>query len=257
MDDVVSPRLNFNKMNARTKTLFHFTKSLEILQKILKEGFWPQYSLEDTAWIANNIPSRLAWPMVSFCDIPISRLDEHTDSYGYYGVGLSRKRWKSTGLNPVLYISPNSALRQFLAELISQTLTNPVPRTKTLGMYLLGHCKPLVGDVSNNLKDFYSECEWRYIPWVEGADGQNKYGFFLTESDFRDENKRREANAERRLDRMLEFVPADVRYLLVKTPDDAHKLVRFIESQMNHYDDFARDVLKTRILVWEDISSDL
>jgi hypothetical protein len=34
-------------MNARTKTLFHFTKSLDVLLRILEEGFWPQYSLED------------------------------------------------------------------------------------------------------------------------------------------------------------------------------------------------------------------
>jgi len=34
-------------MNTRTKTLFHFTTSFNVLLKILQEGFWPQYSLED------------------------------------------------------------------------------------------------------------------------------------------------------------------------------------------------------------------
>ena len=105
------------RMNARTKTLFHFTKSLDILLRILEEGFWPHYSLEDISWLNGPVP-RLAWPIVSFCDIPISRLHEHTNFYGNYGIGLCRERWRATGLNPLLYVSSDSIVKESLRELL-------------------------------------------------------------------------------------------------------------------------------------------
>src|SRR6266487_3729891 len=95
-------------MNARTKTLFHFTRTLDNLMSILKEGFWPQYSLEDISWIEGGVP-RLAWPMVSFCDMPISRLREHTAFYGNFGIGLCREQWRDTGLNRFCMFHPTQS----------------------------------------------------------------------------------------------------------------------------------------------------
>jgi hypothetical protein len=123
-------------MNARTKTLFHFTKSLDVLLRILEEGFWPRYWLEDITWLDGGVP-RLAWPMVSFCDIPISRLREHTEFYGNYGIGLVREQWQATGLNPVLYVTPDSMLKDLLRELLLAVRKNPDPRVKTAAMVVL------------------------------------------------------------------------------------------------------------------------
>jgi hypothetical protein len=246
-------------MNARTKTLFHFTgkrNGINDLLHILEEGFWPQYSLEDITWIGGGLPPRLAWPMVSFCDIPISRLQKHTESYGNYGVGLCRERWRATGLNPVFYISPGSIVRDLLRELLLETREHPDPRIRTAGMVTIGNCKPLEDEKGS--RDFYSECEWRFIPWVEGVGGENKYGFFLTEEEFHNEAIRKEANNERRKDRMLEFEPDEVRYLLVKSQEDVPALVRFIDStpKLTPYSNLARDMLKTRIIVLNDFSCD-
>ena len=44
-------------MNARTKTLFHFTRTLDNLMLILQEGFWSQYSLEDMKEMENGTDS--------------------------------------------------------------------------------------------------------------------------------------------------------------------------------------------------------
>jgi hypothetical protein len=243
-------------MNARTRTLFHFTKTLDNLLCILKEGFWPRYCLEDITWLDCET-QRLAWPMVSFCDIPISRLREHTDFYGDYGVGLCRERWTATGLNPLLYVSSDSILRDLLRELLLDVRKNPNPRIKTAAMVVLATCKPLTGVMevkgTKREKDFYSECEWRFLPWVE----EGKYGFFMREDQFRNEQLLKEANEERRKDRMLDFQPDDVRYLLVKTPEDVHKLVSFINTEMADYSPTALDVLKTRIIMLDDIACDL
>src|SRR3954452_24120364 len=98
-------------MNPRTQTLFHFTRSLDTLLRILREGFWPQYCLEDVRWLGDGSTQWRAWPMVSFCVIPISRLDEYTEFRGGYGIGVYREHWESAGLNPVLYVSPDSTVR--------------------------------------------------------------------------------------------------------------------------------------------------
>jgi hypothetical protein len=170
-------------MKARTRTLFHFTKSLETVMRILQEGFWPKYSLEDTSWIDPRVP-RLAWPMVSFCDIPISRLCEHTDFYGSYGIGLCRQQWKAYGLNPLLYVSPDSMLIRELRELLLAATSNSNRRIRTCANVLLAHCKSLAGFAERNgqrcPKDFYAECEWRFLPWVEGDGGENKFGFWAS-----------------------------------------------------------------------------
>jgi hypothetical protein len=245
-------------MNARTKTLFHFTKRLDRLLRILQEGFWPQYSLEDVAWLDGGV-ARLAWPMVSFCDIPISRVREHTEFYGSYGIGLCRERWRATGLNPLLYVSPGSILRDSLKELLLEVRKNPDPRSKTNAMIVLAHCKPLEGltEVNGEIrkKDFYSECESRFTPWVEGGGGW-KHGFLMEEQEFRDKQALEEANDERRNDRMLKFVPADVRYLLVKSVEDVPQLVRCINTELASYSPDVLDVLKTRITVLDEICSD-
>src|SRR5690349_4482410 len=121
-------------MTPRTKTLFHFTSTLDTLLRILREGFWPQYCLEDVRWLGDKSTNWLAWPMVSFCDIPISRLHEHTEFYGCYGIGLYRAHWEITGLNPVLYVSQESNLRKFLHELILDTKKHNDEKIKTAGM---------------------------------------------------------------------------------------------------------------------------
>src|SRR5436190_12611982 len=105
-------------MNPRTQTLFHFTDSLDTLLRILREGFWPQYCLEDVRWLGDKSTQWLAWPMVSFCDIPISRLHEHTEIYGCYCIGVYRSNWSATGLKQALYASQDSTTRTFRPDLI-------------------------------------------------------------------------------------------------------------------------------------------
>ena len=224
--------------------------------RILEEGFWPQYCLEDITWLESpNKISKMACPMVCFCDIPISRLHQHTTTYGNYGIGLCRNEWSEHDLNPVFYISPYSKVRALLGELLIETGKNPNPRSRTLGMVTLANCKPLTDKISG--KDFYSECEWRFLPWVEGVGDKNKFGFLMDEKSFRDDKIRNEANVERRNDRMLLFRPEHVRYLLVSVKEDVPKLVNFIDTKMSGCTRLELDLLKTRIIVFDEISGDL
>ena len=70
-------------------TLFHFTKTIDNIRNILTDTFSPRYCLEHLAFMASeNID--LAIPMVCFCDIPLSQIIDHVDTYGEYAIGLNK-----------------------------------------------------------------------------------------------------------------------------------------------------------------------
>jgi hypothetical protein len=107
-------------MRPRSQSLFHFTNQAESLFDILKAGFWPKYCLEDIGWQNFEKFDYIAFPMVCFCDIPLSRIAEHTGYYGSYGIGLKKEWAEKNALNPVLYIS-------------SPCEDSPMPSPDTLG----------------------------------------------------------------------------------------------------------------------------
>src|SRR5690242_19523216 len=99
-------------------SLFHFTRSLDALHGILVHGFRPRYCLESIGWAQTPL-THVAFPMVCFCDLPISKLANHVDYYGGgYGVGLTREWALKWGLNPVVYVNPGNALPQILRHLV-------------------------------------------------------------------------------------------------------------------------------------------
>lgn len=202
--------------------------------------------------------------MVSFCDIPISRLHEHTEFYGCYGVGLYRERWMANGVNPIFYVSPDSIVKPSLAEMLAKEREHFDWRSRTNAIVVLAHCKPLKGLQKTNgemrEKDFYAECEWRFIQWVDAFDEQNKHGFSLTEAQFNNPKVKEEANNERRTN-LLEIVPADITHLIVKSVEDAYELVRFLDeeywrSENARCPDDILFVLKSRVLVLDDVLHD-
>jgi hypothetical protein len=82
--------------------IFHYTKSLQSLTGILKNGFVPSYCLE-------RINKELAYyiPMVSFCNIPLSDVGDYI-FYGRYGIGLSLDWAMTNRISPVAYVHENT-----------------------------------------------------------------------------------------------------------------------------------------------------
>ncbi len=85
-------------------TLFHFTKKEEALLSILRSKFFNvSYAREFIEGPGSN--RSFAIPMVSFCDIRLSQLSEHTENYGTFGLGLTKEWAEKNNLNPVIYMS--------------------------------------------------------------------------------------------------------------------------------------------------------
>ena len=72
-----------------TNSLFHFTEK-EHLLNILENNFLPRYSIENFS-NSKNQEILIGFPMVCFCDIPLSQILDHINTYGKYGIGLFKK----------------------------------------------------------------------------------------------------------------------------------------------------------------------
>jgi len=246
--------------NSNSNSLFHFTKSSDILQNILKNGFLPRYSLEDATWSGLTTLEFVAFPMVCFCDIPLERINEHVGFYGSYGLGLSREWAIRNGLNPIFYLSKSSSLgSNFLSSLKAAVVadkTKPKDNHTTPQLHIImAHMKPLSGTMvvagKPVNKDFYHESEWRFVPNI------NDVPLAISQTTYNKETKMGELNNALESKAMLAFTPEDVRYIFVKGDADIPPLVDFMNSQLSHISVASMKILMTRITSLEHIAKDI
>lgn len=182
-----------------SSSLIHFTDRLEYLKGILKDGFRFSYCREEypkalvnniknmgkAGFIPNNccpdkdIYNNVLIPMVSFCDIPLTRSNVHAQKYGYYGVGIDRElaRYIYPQLMPVQYMS-SERFRLALNE-ISVIFTE----SENINRQINDSVKLIIGTtkVYSTLRKerdvlCYEEREWRVI---HSDNGMTKWGWGL------------------------------------------------------------------------------
>ncbi|ASJ38397.1 abortive infection system antitoxin AbiGi family protein [Vibrio vulnificus] len=200
-------------MKPRSDNLFHFTKSIDVLESILKTGFYARYCLEDIRWLNSDEDDFIAFPMVCFCDIPLSRATEHTAFYGSYGLGLTKDWGMRNNLNPVVYGTGSGLVRDaihYFAELCRENKDGAVMH----GSNLVKLSKPLSGEmqIGESLveKDFYQENEWRFVSSSENEEEM------LRQSDFLENREQHNKNAQVH---NLKFSPSDIKYIPVIIED--------------------------------------
>lgn len=230
----------------RTQSLFHFTKNRDVLFSILEHGFWPHYSYEDIAWVSGTL--FFGRSMVCFCDIALPKLENHTSFYGKFGIGMKKDWGIDNGLNPLMYVSGKSEV----CGAIQALFANPHPEvedSKRNILNTLAYMKPLKGKmkVGDEVieKDFYEECEWRYVE-------TDIAGIFPSE----DPNQLAIENANAN-NYSLKFKPEDIRYLLVESEQDVTPLIDFINSKLIHFSNNELKILTTKIIVLDDLKADI
>ncbi|MBJ6136394.1 abortive infection system antitoxin AbiGi family protein [Marinobacter litoralis] len=245
-------------MNPKSHTLFHFTKSSETLKLVLKNGFWPRYCLEDVSWLGLKKYDFIAYPMVCFCDIPLSRVDEHVKFYGEFGLGLTNEWALSNGLNPVHYVSQNNRIPSVYKELtriVGLGEEDSSEKGRELIRHLLAHTKPVEGNmvVASELleKEFHQESEWRYI-----ANHKDVLDH-LSRSSFESEDKLEENNNKTKQNCMLKFSPNDVKYIFVKKDSDIPDIINFIQAELDDFPSSEVKVLLSRVTSLESIRRDM
>lgn len=245
-------------MRPKSDTLFHFTKSPQILQDILLHGFWPRYCLEDVKWYVGQ-DHQLAYPMVCFCDIPLSRVDEHVQFYGNYGIGVTREWAQKNRLSPAIYLSENTELHHVLNRILRQNLEkNGLYENSNGDMnFLLSMIKPMTGIININgapvLKEFYQESEWRYVidsrnhqvmPWMDTTLFYNQTALHTNNQ------KTKEAHS-------LKLMPGDIKYIFLKEDWEIPNLINFIQTHLGHFSHTDLQILMSRIISLDTISRDI
>ena len=237
-------------MKPKSDNLFHFTKSLEIIKSILKNGIYPHFCLEDISWIKWNGEKYLGFPMACFCDIPLSRISEHTDFYGNYGIGLTKDWGVKNKLNPVIYTPLDSQIQELMQDLYVQLLKKDNADEEGENAFKLWSLlKPISGKVpcsdSNEKKEFLQECEWRYVPPINRL---------VLNSEFEKEKDKDNKEIE---EFKLKFEPADIRYIFVKEDSEIPGLVDFIKENLGKHPLDDLKILQSRIISLDTLRLDI
>lgn len=245
--------------------LIHFTGSLDNILKILRNNFIPYYSMEKIL----NGRMEVAIPMVSFCDIPLSLIEEHRKVYGDYAIGLSKEWGIRNKLNPIFYYVENSILDKCVSDIITNIAfassknqggvkPNDAVVLKKLFPYFY-YSKPYMGSNWNKIsKEFdqeqrilYNEREWRYTLEEEPSPRVN----FIFKETFLDDEKLKKLNNYMET-KKLAFTPNDIKYLIIKDEHEISYLIAEINKIKSDFNEEQRKVLSSRIMTIKQILED-
>lgn len=243
-------------------TLFHFTRTYENLVGILEHDFKPRYCLENLRLGThgrNASEDQWAIPMVCFCDLRLSRIREHIEEYGGYGIGLTKAWGAQNSLFPLIYLHPES----YSSELVGRTIVH-LRRLKELedasgpsrstalitALELVAMTKPYEGisPKTGCLRRFYDEREWRYLPHLKQLDGQPDHLQALSAAEFADAEMLSHMNDAIATLCPLQFNPWDIVYLFVRDDQEILPLVERIRNIKQRYAEQEVTLLTTRIM---------
>jgi hypothetical protein len=167
--------------------LCNFMRRPEFLKWAIRDmTLKSRYFEEDISYLGIPGFSKLTFPMLCFCDIPLSKAKWHMDGwkmedgrtvsgYGQYGVALDKTFCQKRDVQPINYLNQNSALAKSFAEafqLLNTTdkeIDDDFAFLPDVIQCQLMYTKPIQGfmrrgDSSQEERLFKDECEWRYIP---------------------------------------------------------------------------------------------
>ena len=230
-------------------TLFHFTRSLETLKKILARGFKPFYSSEDlTMFGVSECPGI---PMVSFCDIPLSQAKKHVADYGRYAIGLDKKWGMKKNVSPVHYMYDGSICARVISNVYDSLPKEAFYADCTCMKFdtrtaIFFYGKPYCGHLrrrdiaTGKILDkgevtFYDEREWRYVPFadqtIKGIDEiPSGVRTMLSEKEYGKAEILANASTSLHSYYRLTFGAEDAKYLIVDTEEEIPHLVDFIDG---------------------------
>jgi hypothetical protein len=105
MDYFINTEIN-NHYNALENPVVHVTNSVDIICKIIDNGFKASFSRERICDSTRCI--ELQFPMISFSDLPGDRVTSILNKYGHNAIGLKTTWAEKSNLSPVFYFEKNS-----------------------------------------------------------------------------------------------------------------------------------------------------
>lgn len=272
----------------RTSSLFHYTKSIDILHLILNEGLIPNYCYEDLSYKGN--PTRgIGVPMISFCDIPLSQTNLFVKRYGKYAIGLNKEWAKNKRINPILYAEDENILISLaFQKSIESNFENQLkeyggdrwqvpfdltpgskPQLATFFNLISSHSanqsihgmvKKYNGEYNGTVQINYEENEWRYL--VEDTDNTPWFWNKKEYDKWRGDRKTtpKPNPSENLIKKKLHFKANDVAFIIVSKEEEISHMVNHISKMSNianaEITEEDKLMLYTRIISLERIQKD-
>lgn len=253
-------------MAVSSKSIIHYTYNINNIKGIINDSFLRLKYCKESILFDEDDEFEVAFPMVCFCDLPLSSSKEHIAKYGSYGIGFSKSWARRNRLNPVLYLEKGSIISKYISaqtdKILDKIEDKTIPKTEVIDeLYkfatMVGFCKNHMGDLVRKGKKpvpnyvFYDEREWRYIPSVETLD---KAKILLSGSTY-DSNKEK-FNAKLK-GKFLAFNHEDISYIIVKSEDDIAEIVDCIRAKYyNHLPAPTLHKLYTKVISVNQIHDD-
>lgn len=245
----------------------HFTKQCDILFKILSSKCF-KVSYAEEIIIGSSASRKFGIPMVSFCDIRLSQMNEHVIKYGEYGVALNKGWAIKNGLNPVSYISAGCPMFNHLDSRMRQ-MRELIDNLKSEGsldefkdallnyndlINVMRYMKNYEGDLARKgwkvIKNYRyaNEHEWRYVPDIKsGIIPIRKVSV----------NKNWKMDANRAMEGMscsvLNFELSDISYIFIKNKVMALKMKEKLQKRFC-FEDYV--LLSSKILITAQVLED-
>lgn len=280
--------------NIVSSSLIHFTEKIEYLQGIIENGFRYSYCNEVyPVALVNNIINKgnsdfephnilapteihgnVLIPMVSFCDIPLTRSEVHAKKYGFYGVGIDRELARTiySNLMPVQYISSRrySIALNELSVLFVESNGDNDQITNSIKL-IIGNTKGYTTIYKGKEVLCYEEREWRVI---HSDDELTPWGWGVNDEQSKNEyNERLHSNSDLSY---LSFINVDdnvskkivddyldklITHIIVKNDNEIPIMAKYIMGENNKFFGYnishdCRLSLVSRINSFERISKD-
>ncbi|MFV0325915.1 MAG: abortive infection system antitoxin AbiGi family protein [Bacteroides xylanisolvens] len=223
-------------MGLSSNILWHQT-TIDGLKSILdNKGFFYSYSLETI--ISTKTQLKVAIPMVSFCDLPLSEIGAYLKKYGGYSIGLSQKWGNEKGLSPVWYCGKSSSILEIQIERFKDVGGKSGAKDINFKhfLYLFSYIKNYEGELlKRGYKNyrFYDEREFRIIPTAHELAAVKKKQFLILKK----YEEYKEANQSSLIKEIkLSFDWDDIRYIIVdkdKNIDDIKEKIKIASGRDN------------------------
>lgn len=214
-------------MGLSANILWHQT-NFDGLKAILEsKRFVCSYSLETIKWKSSSI--KRAFPMISFCDLPIIDMLDYLGKYGKYIIGINKKWGNINGISPVWYQeSQSSALVNIMK--FHKSLKSLDNDFGTILWNALSNTKNYEGElIKYSFKHyrFYDEREVRYVPPLNILREHNVEAV-LTEEEYKQYKLIQKGLSGKEVALIpqiyLEFKYSDISFILISNENQKNKV---------------------------------
>ena len=219
-------------MGLSSNIIWHQTDINGLKAILSSKCFLCSYSLETIQW--NTAHVKRAFPMISFCNIPISDLEEYltnnkdgkySGKYGKYTIGLKHSWATKNGIAPVWYLNKQASCLQEIMQYHSRLMLENWTDFENLVWRLLSNIKNYEGElIKYGFKSyrFYDEKEIRYVPDLQILQNLNVQPV-LDEKGYENYKKQNKKSALIE-DVFLPFEIEDISYILVSNANQTKRL---------------------------------